>query len=128
MSLFILRNPEVKANLLREIGGLSADGKHEVEIRDHKTTRSIQQNKRYWAIIKIVADFMGQDKEETHDMFRIRFLGPRFFQVDGVQYAGAKSTATLSTKEFCDYCDMVEATATNMGLVLPTLKYYGMED
>lgn len=128
MTLFVIKkNTPAKANCLSHIVHLPDTKAWDVKIEEHKSSRSIQQNKMYWSWLKIIGDEVGMDKDEMHRMFAIRLLGPELFYVDGKPYEGAKSTTKLSTKEFGEYLDQIHATAMGMGLTLPTPEYFGME-
>lgn len=123
--MYVLRTPEIKERCLQEIKSLPLG--YEVDIREHKSTRSTQQNRLYWKIITIIGDHCGLDREDMHRTFAIRLLEPDLFVVDGKQYVGAKSTTKLSTKEFTEYLDKIYATGAVMGLKLPTPGEMGLE-
>lgn len=125
--IFIIKNIEVKQNLIREVMEIYPNGLTEAVIREHKSKRSLQQNALYWKWLSIIGNHIGSDKDEMHRTFAIRFLGPELFVVDGKQYVGAKSTTKLSTKEFSEYMDMIHATAMELGLTLPQPNYFGLE-
>lgn len=125
--MFVVRNNSVLKNCLQHIGSLPGNKVWDVKIEEHKSTRSQQQNKLYWSWIKIIGDHVGQDKDDMHATFSIRLLGPELFVVDGKQYVRAKSTTKLTTKEFTEYLDAINATAMTLGLALPAPSHFGME-
>lgn len=125
--MFVTRTPEAYKNCLQHISNLPTHKIFDVSIDEHKSTRSVQQNRFYWAIIKIMADHVGMGKEDMHRTFAIRLLEPDLFVVDGKQYVGAKSTTKLTTKEFTDYLNGIQAVALQMNVILPTPKTFGYD-
>lgn len=126
--IFVLRpNTPIKGYLLTEIANLDPRKSWDVSIEEHKSTRSQNQNRIYWKWISIIGNHVGQPREDMHRTFAIRFLEPELFVVDGKQYVGAKSTTGLTTKEFTEYLDKINATALALGLQLPTPEYFGYD-
>lgn len=125
--MFVTSTPEAFKNCLAHIQGLPNSKTWDIKIDEHKSTRSAQQNRLYWKWISIIGDHVGMDREEMHRTFAIRLLEPELFVVDGKQYVGAKSTTKLSTKEFTEYLDKINAAAMNLGLTLPTPKHFGYD-
>lgn len=126
--MYVISSEEIKANALRELQSVRADGKTEVIIRDHKSSRSIQQNSLYWKWMSILANWSGErTKDDMHREFSIRLLGPELFVVDGKQYVTARSTTSLGTKDFSQYLDQIMATAMQLGVALPTPRDMGLE-
>lgn len=86
----------------------------QITIGPEQTQRSIQQNKRYWAILKTIAEtgwIHGQqfEVEAWHFYFRRKFL-PHIDTPDGLSIP--TSTTKLTVEEFMDYSTQVEAFAT----------------
>ena len=86
-----------------------------VDIREAKSTRSLEQNARYWALLteisKQAPDHMGgewHDTEVWHEYLKRRFIG-----VDPGPFGGgvAKSSRKLKVGEFADYMTEVEVWA-----------------
>lgn len=126
--MYVVKNETVKQNVIREVMDIYPNGLTQVIIREHKSTRSVQQNSLYWKWMSILSNWSGErSKDDMHREFSIRLLGPELFVVDGKQYVGARSTTSLSTKEFSDYLDNIMATAIQLGVELPTPIYMGLE-
>lgn len=83
--------------------------------------RTPAQNRRYWgrgvlAQIAQQATVNGKlySAETWHEMFKRQFIG--VIELPNGQVVG-KSSTELSTREFCDFCDEVEAfAATELGV------------
>ena len=83
--------------------------------------RTPAQNRRYWgrgvlAQIAQQATVNGKlySAETWHEMFKRQFIG--VIELPNGQVVG-KSSTDLSTREFCDFCDEVEAfAATELGV------------
>jgi len=92
-----------------------------VTVTEHKAKRSTEQNKRYWAILREVAECAWVDgkqfsQEAWHEFFRGKFIGledsPSGRQV-GI------STAKLSVSEFADYMTKVDAyVSSELGVIV----------
>lgn len=98
---------------------LQGGGMWELLIRRRKRTKA--QNRRYWgngvlAQIAHQAVVNGKkfDAEVWHEQFKRMFIG--VIELPNGQVIG-KSSTDLSTKDFCDFCDRVEAwAATELGV------------
>ena len=53
---------------------LKEDQVHEIILRPYKKNRSAEQNKYYWKILSIIAEYTGSTKENLHDIFKEKFL------------------------------------------------------
>lgn len=121
---FILRGPEqvasLRAFLAANAGAMAAQGKPlAVEVREHKARRSGQQNRRYWALLRFVADnaWVGGrtfSDEAWHEQFKRQFIGLEDLPSGGT--AGI-STASLDVGAFTAYMDTIEQyAAQTLGL------------
>lgn len=91
----------------------------QITIGPEQTQRSIQQNKRYWAILRIISEtgwIHGKqfESEAWHWYFRKKFIG----MIDSPDGDGVPmSTTKLSVEEFAEYMTQVEAfAATELGV------------
>jgi hypothetical protein len=84
--------------------------------------RSNPQNRRYWGqgvLAQVAAQAVVNGKqysaETFHEMFKRMFIGVE--ELPNGQVIG-KSSTKLTTSEFCDFCQQVEAYAANeLGVV-----------
>ena len=74
----------------------------DVEIYKHKTKRSIQQNKLYFAMLKIISENTGHSKDELHEFFKQKFLGDKI-EVFGEPFICSRSTTKLTTETFSTF-------------------------
>ena len=123
--IYILRNKEIMRRCVQYITSLY--GEYQIEIKPYKKGRSSQSNKYYWGVVlKVFGDFMGEEPEDLHELFKLRFLGTVERNVMGSTLQVAKSTTSLTTKEFNDYIDKIRATAIEMGCHIPDPSEFGL--
>lgn len=81
----------------------------EVVVRKLRAQRSNPQNNYYWgAVIEPLAEHLGYEAEELHDLMRVRFLSERDERGD---VAHIRSTTKLTTTEFEDYLERIRRWA-----------------
>lgn len=101
--------------------GLHVFAGHEVEVvvRKPKRQRSSQANRWYWGcILAMVGEYCGYEPEDAHSAMKWLFLR-RPADVVGAPDT-VRSTASLSTEEFSDYCERIRRwAATELGLDIP---------
>jgi hypothetical protein len=92
---------------------LTAGKRLQLTVKPEK--RSAAQNRRYWGqgvLAQVAAQAAVGGKlysaESWHEMFKRMFIG--FDELPNGQIIGKSSTA-LTTAEFCEFCDQVEAYA-----------------
>lgn len=121
---FIIRGPEqaqaLHAFLKANAAAMAAQGKPlAVDVREHKAKRSSQANRRYWALLRFIADnawVAGKQfsSEAWHEHYQRKFIGCEDLP-DGQQVG--ISTTTLDVGSFNDYMDSVTLNAqTDLGL------------
>ena len=95
------------AKLSLRLAGL--EGKDvQVTVEQKRKQRSLEQNAYYFGVVvKILSEYTGYSKEETHDALRIKFL--RIGGSDDLPTI--KSTTKLSTKEMTDYIEGIKIWA-----------------
>jgi len=84
-----------------------------VTVVEHKSKRSIDQNKRYWAILNAIESQVWINGKKFsndvwHEFFRRKFIGSEETP-DGHQIG--ISTTTLSIVEFSEYMERIEVYA-----------------
>ena len=111
-------------NRLKEFIRSLPNGKVMVKVSRWYKPRSLNQNRLYWAWLKIIGDDVGGDPEEVHTSFRARFLTDRSRKIPIV-----RSTTMLNSKQFTSYLDKVWQLAAEMGIKLPTPdEYYQIDE
>ena len=104
-------------------GSLDPTKFYDVSIKEHKDSRSIQQNKRYWALITEMSSYLGYTTEEVHDLMRYKYLSFKEI-VHGEEITRVPTTTKLNIKPFNEYYDKVEKFAYGLGFRLD-LEQYG---
>ena len=104
-------------------GSLDPTKFYDVSIREHKDSRSIQQNKRYWALITEISSYLGYTTDEIHSMLAYKFLSYKEDML-GDEVVIVPSTTKLKIKEFNEYYDKVEQFAYGLGFRMD-LEQYG---
>ena len=81
----------------------------EVTIKPWESSRSDQQNRRYWLLMGLLATTTGHDKDELHEWCKDKFLGTREIEISGERRIVRPSTRRLKVKEFALYMEKVES-------------------
>jgi len=99
--------------LVEHIGNLNK-GKWTVKIERRK--RTDPQNRRYWSmIVKAFVSVTGYTKDEIHQLLAKRFL--RYSKtLNNKTHEFVRSTTSLSTTEFSEYCDECEKFGSEFGI------------
>lgn len=82
----IIHIEEHRARAIEIIKSLPLEPVHEVDIREHKKDRSLEQNSLLWKWYTIIANELGESKEEVHERYKDRFL-VNIFERDDPDYA-----------------------------------------
>lgn len=96
-------------------------GGYELVLRPLKSKRSIDQNKRYWALLRELAAVAWVDGRQFgddvwHEQFRRWFIGSEEITLpDGTTKQQGISTTKLSVQEFGDYMARIEHWAAEQG-------------
>jgi hypothetical protein len=91
-----------------------------IEIREDKDSRSTKQNRLYWEWINVVGNELGYTKDETHMLFRDKFLGyNEVTPKKGSVIRELKSTTKLKVGEFKDYLEQIDIFISEYGIILP---------
>lgn len=88
----------------------------DVEWREKKSKRTIDQNSRLWGVLyKQLGDYIGYDVDEMHQKCGYKFLRYQK-EVNGVVEEFIKSTTKLDTKEMAEYQDNISRWASELGV------------
>jgi hypothetical protein len=83
----------------------------QVTVSEYKPKRSNQLNQYYWGVVvKIISDYTGYTKEETHELLKQTFLKKKI-EVDNEWYDTTESTTKLSNKDMLDFIEKVKQWA-----------------
>lgn len=86
-----------------------------------KSKRSTQQNKFYWVLVTILANEIGYDKMEMHDLIKFKFLRTeKVFEKTGEIFEYLKSTTELNKTDFADFIGSLQRwSAETFNVILP---------
>lgn len=130
---FTLTNSNVQQNCINHLLHVHLDGKTEVVFREHKSQRSLNQNALLWKWYTIIGNEIGYDAEDLHEMMKAKIFGTKKLKtktLDGkpVTLTVPNGTTTkLDTKQMSEFIEAVEMLAGELGIVLPSPAYYGLE-
>ena len=109
-------------NLKKFLGSLS-DGRYVLVVKKIRKSRSLPQNSYYWKIIAIIAEETGNDPDELHDHFKLRYL------LSETRPQRVRSTTELNTSEMAVYVDKVIQFAAGLGInILSPDEYYALRE
>ena len=117
MKRYKVTSEEELEHVRKQIGELDLSNAWEVEVKPFAFNRSTQQNKRYWALIKELGDFLGYDEGEMHELMKYKFLSYKQDML-GDEMVVIPSTSKLTIKEFVNYLSRVEIFAGTLGFQL----------
>ena len=97
---------------------MSLAGQHvEVVVRKKRSRRSNQANAFYWAaVVHPLAEHLGYEDDELHEVMAMRFLRIEDCPVTGVPRR--KRTPKTDTAEFADYVERCIRLAAELGVVV----------
>lgn len=122
---FVIDTKERRTEAAAFVAALTASPLMSVEIKAYKRDRSKAQNRLYWMWLNVIAQYLGYESEELHDVCKVRFLGIVSKDVDGKHLTLPVSTTSLDTAQFTAYLEKVEALGRSMSIVLPIPDDYG---
>ena len=105
----IIDTPSKRDRAVKWLAHIPVDEVMELSLRPYKPTRSQIQNARYWAIVTKISEHTGHDKDELHEMLKMRFLGTQTSELEGETITHQRSSARLKVKEFAEYMERCEA-------------------
>lgn len=116
-----LRREWQKEAAMKAISALTVgpDSEWVVTISPLEYTRTIEQNRLYWAIVDELCRASGQDKEAMHEWLKGKFLGSTYVVFRGEAFEYSRSTTKLSVAEFSAFVTEVEAwAAEHLGITV----------
>lgn len=112
--LLVLDRPKDYAAYVRGLAGSFV----EVTCRKERSQRSQQANRFYFgAVVPLIADYCGYDKQEMHELLALRFL--RIEDDPITKSPRRKHTPETDTQEFSDYVEACIRFAAELGVVVP---------
>jgi hypothetical protein len=87
----------------------------DIEWREKKSKRTIDQNSRLWAIYKQIGEHIGLDSDEVHQLCGYKFLRYQK-EVNGKTEEFITSTTKLNTAQMADYQEAISRWASELGV------------
>jgi len=97
------------------------EGTVDVIYKPETKRRSTNQNRFYWAYLRIIEDETGNDSTDLHEYFKRIFLPPRYITVMGKTIKVPSSTTDLDTADFSRYMEKINAET---GIPIPDPNEY----
>ena len=120
---FKIDSLESKNDCSRYIDSLDlTSGKVEVIIRPYsnKNQRSIDQNNRYWHMIRQASNESGYTVNELHTIMIMEVLGMQeVTSLKGETHSVPIQTSGLTVAQFGEYMDQVESVLVSAGIYYP---------
>ncbi len=120
---FKIDNLESKSDCCKYIDSLDlTSGKVEVIVRPYsnKNQRSIDQNNRYWHMIRLASNESGYTVNELHTIMTMEVLGMQeITSLKGETHSVPIQTSSLTVAQFGEYMDQVESVLINAGIYYP---------
>ena len=121
---FKIDSLESKSDCSRYIDSLDlTSGKVEVILRPYsnKNQRSIDQNNRYWHMIRQASNESGYTVNELHTIMIMEVLGMQeVTNLKGETHSVPIQTSSLTVAQFGEYMDQVESVLINAGIYYPS--------
>ena len=109
-ALFIVDSPDKRARCAKRILALPLEGQiWDIRIAEWEPRRSVEANRRLWALHKLAADATGHSIDEMHEFCKLKFLPRSIVKIKGEEIEVAGRSSKLSTKDFRDFMDAAEA-------------------
>ena len=141
----ILNSEETKRRAVAILAALPLEPCHEIVVREYKKDRSASQHSLYWLWMTVIANELGETKDEIHYRSKKTFLVPIFTRDDPDGYgamieavksvfkAGLKtmsktmasqivkltSTTDCTVSQFTEMLNDIEKYYITLGIVLP---------
>jgi hypothetical protein len=108
--LFIVDTEPKRARCQNIVGRLPLEGRiWDISIKPYQPRRSVDANKRLWALHKLASDETGHSVDELHELCKSMFLPRKEIEVAGEKREVCGSSAKLSKKDFRDFMERVES-------------------
>jgi len=122
---FILHSDKHKQACINFISGLSLETLHQVTVAEYEKVRSLDQNRRLWALLQEVADHVPDENGELHGReywhYRLRcdfgyITGT--FRIKGLDAPMPKSSTQMTTHEMSEYQERIVQLLVEHGIPL----------
>lgn len=114
---FRTSNPQAINQAIEYIRKLT--GVWEIKIVKYVKGRTRAQNNLMWLWLNVIAEETGNSADDLHEIFKFKFLGSETVTAFGYKIERPKSTTKLTTVEFTNYLDEIDALMLSINIRLP---------
>lgn len=94
--------------------------KYAVKVTKKAEKRTLSQNRLYYLWLNCISAETGNDVEDLHEYFKLKFIGIHSRIIYGENVVRTYSTTDLNTEQFTAYLDKVQRWANvEQGIILP---------
>ena len=108
--------PTNREYFVQKVMALDPTKQWEGVLRERKSKRTIDQNKRLWDLYTAIGDYIGEDKDKVHELMGYKFLRYQD-EIAGQTVELIKSTTKLNTKEMTIYMESIERWGASLGFI-----------
>lgn len=125
MKRYVIRSQDIRDRCTRAIQDIDTEGKkQEVIIREHKNSRSVEQNNLFHAIIRALAESTGHSVEEIKEYVSQEYLGSvEYTGLDGTPRTRVRSTSELDVEEMSGLIERVKQLANQLDVRMEHIEY-----
>jgi hypothetical protein len=109
--LFILDSPAKRDRLVKLLAKLPiSDGEiWEARVSRYQPRRSVDANRRLWALHQLAAQHTGHSADELHEFCKMKFLAHRTVKIGKHEREVPARSSKLNKRQFHDFSEQVEA-------------------
>lgn len=108
-------SPHNLDNFISKLKALDLENvRYVATVIEKKTSRSIEANRRLWALYTDLGDHIGEHPDKVHELMKYKFLRSHdLINMEHVEIM--KSTTKLTTSEMADFQSRIEQWAAEIG-------------
>lgn len=118
-AFFIIDSVEKRRAAAEFVARIASNPTMSVEVKPHRRSRSVAQNRLYWMWLHVLSEHTGYDEQELHLYFREQFLGYEPIIIREERVFTLKSTTELTVRQFTDYLNRIGRVAYFLEIALP---------
>jgi hypothetical protein len=122
---YVIRSQDIRWRCIKAIEDIDPDEKkQEVIIREHKNSRSVEQNNLFHAILRALAESTGHSVEEIKEYVSQEYLGSvEYTGLDGTPRTRVRSTSELDVEEMSGLIERVKQLANQLDVRMEHIEY-----
>ena len=125
MKRYVIRSDDIKWRCIDAVTDIDTEGKkQEVIIREHKNSRSVEQNNLFHAIIRALAESTGHSVEEIKEYVSQEYHGSvEYTGLDGTPRTRVRGTSELDVEEMSGLIERVKQLANQLDVRMEHIEY-----